>query len=358
MTAISFFLPLHAKPKYMLQAQYCPYRLDFRFEARTSRAVMHHKDTYFIRIYDTYAPEVTLGAGECPLFAGLGADDRPDYEARLAAACRNPELALDEEYSSIRFGFEMALGRVASDVSWLAGEVGIPTNGLVWMGDKTTMASRIDEKLEQGFKVLKLKIGGINFEEEVDLLASIRRRYAPETLEIRLDANGSFSPENAVGCLERLSRFSVHSIEQPVKAGQPEEMRRICAISPIPIGLDEELIGTRTFEEAEKLVSFIRPQYLILKPSLCGGFSGADAYIDIARRRDIGWWATSALESNIGLTAIAGWVAAKKTSLPQGLGTGLLYSNNIESSLEMRGECLWYNPMAVWQSIESLPWRN
>lgn len=358
MTAISFFLPLHTKPKFMLQAQYCPYRLDFRFEARTSRAVMHHKDTYFIRLYDTDAPEVTVGVGECPLFAGLGADDRPDYEVRLVAACRNPEKALDEEYSSIRFGFEMALGRVASDVSWLAGEFGIPTNGLVWMGDKTTMASRIDEKLEQGFKVLKLKIGGINFEEEIDLLTSIRRRYAPETLEIRLDANGSFSPENAVERLERLSRFSIHSLEQPVKAGQPEEMRRICKISPVPIGLDEELIGTRSPSEAESLVGFIRPQYLILKPSLCGGFACSDTYIAIARRHGIGWWATSALESNIGLAAIAAWVSEKRPSLPQGLGTGLLYGNNIESPLEMCGERLWYNPDTNWQSVESLAWRN
>lgn len=358
MSENSFFLPLHAKPNNMLQAQYCPYRLDFRFEARTSRAVMHHKDTFFIRIFDTSAPDITLGTGECPLFAGLGADDRPDYESRLATACLNPEKALDEEYSSIRFGFEMALGRVVCDSSWLAGQYGIPTNGLVWMGDKATMAARIDQKLEQGFKVLKLKIGGIDFEEEVDLLASIRRRYSPETLEIRLDANGSFTPENALDRLGILSRFSIHSLEQPVKAGQPEVMRRLCACSPIAIGLDEELIGSRAARDAESLVDFIRPQYLILKPSLCGGFSGADAYIDIAVKRGIGWWATSALESNIGLAAIAGWVAAKKPSLPQGLGTGMLYHNNIESPLEMHGERLWYNQNACWQPLDSLQWKN
>jgi L-alanine-DL-glutamate epimerase-like enolase superfamily enzyme len=358
MSAISFFLPLHVKTKCMLQAQYCSYRLDFRFEARTSRAVMHHKDTYLIRIYDSAAPEKTVGVGECPLFAGLGADDLPDYESRLAAACRNPESALVETYSSIRFGFESALGRVAYDPSWLAGGYGIATNGLIWMGDKATMALRIDEKLRQGFKVLKLKIGGINFDEEIELLASIRRRYSPETLEIRLDANGSFSPENAMNRLDRLSRFSIHSLEQPVKAGQTEAMRRICAGSPIAIGLDEELIGTRTYAEAENLVDFIRPQYLILKPSLCGGFSGSDAYIDIADRCGIGWWATSALESNIGLAAIAAWVAAKKTSLPQGLGTGMLYSNNIESPLEMCGERLWCKPEGVWQSVDILPWKN
>lgn len=342
---------------HMLKAQYCPYQLRFRFEARTSRATMRIKDTYFIRLYDTTAPSVTLGIGECALFRGLSAEDCPDYETQLAKACLSPQKALDSSYSSIRFGFETALSTL-SPSAWLLGKSGIPTNGLVWMGDKATMAERIDTKIEQGFRVLKLKIGGIDFEDEVALLDSIRRRYSPETLEIRLDANGSFSTENAKERLGRLAEFSIHSIEQPLKAGQTEAMAALCRTSPIPIALDEELIGCRSEEEARKLVEDIMPQYLILKPSLCGGFAKADDYIRIATSLGIGWWATSALESNVGLLAIAAWVAAKDPAIPQGLGTGMLYYNNVESPLEMHGNSLYFNPARPAPNIDALPWRN
>ncbi len=341
----------------MLKAQWCPYRLFFRFEARTSRATMQYKDTYFIRIYDTDAPLHTIGIGECALFAGLSADDRPDYEERLAQACSMPDEVLHCEYSSIRFGFEMALAATKGG-KWLDGKVGIPTNGLIWMGDKATMAERIDQKLEQGFHVLKLKIGGINFDDEVDLLRAIRQRYNADTLEIRLDANGSFTPENALNRLKTLAQFDIHSLEQPIKAGQIKAMQTICRQSPIAIALDEELIGFRPYEDAATLVADIMPQYIILKPSLCGGFDCADKYIDIAEKLGIGWWATSALESNVGLKAIASWVAAKQPTIPQGLGTGLLYNNNIDSPLEMRGESLFYNPDKPEINIDKLPWRN
>lgn len=341
----------------MLQAQYCPYQLQFRFEARTSRASMRVKDTYFIRLYDTSAPSKTLGIGECALFRGLSSDDKPDYEERLAEACKNPAEALNSNYSSIRFGFETALNALRPS-PWLKGEEGIPTNGLIWMGDKATMARRIDEKLEQGFRVLKLKIGGINFEDELALLDSIRRRYSSETLELRLDANGSFTPDNAMNHLARLADFQIHSIEQPVKAGQHGAMARICSQSPIAIALDEELIGCRSEEESRNLLESIKPQYIILKPSLCGGFAKADHYINTAKDLGIGWWATSALESNIGLQTIAAWVAEKKPVMPQGLGTGMLYNNNVESPLEMHGESLWYNPSRPVPNIDYLPWKN
>lgn len=242
---------------------------------------------------------------------------------------------------------------------WLEGHEGIPINGLVWMGDKATMRARIQEKLNAGFRIIKLKIGGINFDDEVYLLREIRRSFSPEDLEIRLDANGAFTPENALRRLDTLSVFAVHSLEQPIKAGQEETMAHICAVSPIPIALDEELIGMRTPEQCAQLLSDIRPAYIILKPSLCGGFRASDAYISIARKMNIGWWATSALESNIGLEAIGRWLTDNYTiTMPQGLGTGQLYTNNIGSPLEMRGPKLFYDPAKSRGSLENLPWRS
>lgn len=339
----------------MLQADYCAYRLRFLFEARTSRETMRTKDTYLVRLYDTDEPHKTLATGECALFRGLSADDRPDYEDELRRCCLNPAEGLASPYSSIRFGFEQLLRPVRSD-RWRSGSMPIPINGLVWMGDKSTMAKRIAEKLDAGFGVLKLKIGGIRFDDELYLIREVRRRFAPSDLEIRLDANGSFSADDALPRLAQLTPFAIHSLEQPVKAGQPETMRRICSTSPIAIALDEELIGVRDASESRTLVEYVRPQYLILKPALCGGFAAADVYIDIARQLGIGWWATSALESNVGLAAIAEWVAAKHPEIPQGLGTGQLYDNNFASPLYMEAGSLRYNPAHDDINIDSLPW--
>lgn len=310
-----------------------------------------------MRLFDEEAPQKTLGVGECALFRGLSADDVPDYEAALAKACADPLAALKSPYSSIRFGFETALCERKS-TAWSRGEAGIPINGLIWMGDKATMAQRIREKLDAGFKVLKLKIGGINFDDELDLLRAIRKEFSADVLEIRLDANGSFAPDDALRRIERLSHYGIHSLEQPVKAGQLEAMARICRQSHVAIALDEELIGYRSAADAEALVAEIRPQYLILKPALCGGFAAADSYIAIAERLGIGWWATSALESNIGLDAIARWLAEKEINMPQGLGTGQLYDNNIASPLELRGSALWSNPATPWGDISTLPWQR
>lgn len=343
----------------MLKAEWCKYTLHFRFEARTSRETMLEKDTYFVRLFDDAAPAHTLAIGECPLFRGLSADDVPEYETLLSQACQEPGSAIDMPYSSIRFGFEQLL-RPTPSSPWRNGLVGIPINGLIWMGDKDTMARRISAKLDAGFKVLKLKIGGINFDDELDLLAEIRRRFPASELEIRLDANGSFTPDNAAARLARLAHFGIHSIEQPIKAGQTDAMAALCRQSPIPIALDEELIGCRSHDEASALVDTIRPQYLILKPALCGGFKGADSYIGIAEGLGIGWWATSALESDIGLAAIGSWLGAKLACtkpIPQGLGTGRLYTDNIPSPLELRGSSLWLNLTKTWQ-YPQLQWHS
>lgn len=309
---------------------------------------MRVKDTYFVRLTDSATGRT--GIGECALFRGLGSDDLPDYEEKLALACADPTVP--SPYSSIRFGIECAM--IAAGLAempsthYSCGEEGIPINGLIWMGDRAEMRRRIDEKLNAGFRVLKMKIGGIDFESETDLLRYIRSRYSPETLELRLDANGSFAPEVAAERLDILSKFHIHSIEQPVKAGQTDIMARICRETPIPVALDEELIGMPDAESAAALLETIRPQYIILKPSLCGGLSGAGLWADAAESLGIGWWATSALESNVGLHAIACWVASRGVTMPQGLGTGLLYSNNIPSPLELRGDRLYCNPSGTW----------
>lgn len=342
----------------MYRAEWARYRLDFKFEARTSRQVMTVKDTYFVRLHRA---DGAVAVGECALFRGLSADDRADYEQRLAEACRNPLEALKSEYSSIRFGFEGAFDSFSTPVgdAWLEGRAGIPINGLIWMADKETMRRRIEQKLADGFRVLKLKIGGIAFDDEVELLRAVRSRFSPSDLEIRLDANGSFTPENALERLNTLASLHIHSLEQPIRAGQREAMGRICAQSPIAIALDEELIGCRSYEESRALIEAIRPQYIILKPSLCGGFSGADAYIDIANHLGIGWWATSALESNIGLCSIARWLTAKgPIAMPQGLGTGLLYSNNIPSPMYMADAQLFYNPGGSRGPMPELKWNS
>lgn len=331
-----------------MKATWRRYRLDFTFDARTSRGAMRHKDTYFIRLS---ADDGRVVVSEVPLFRGLSADDTPDFEERLSRVCAQPESYIESASSAIIFGFESAFSKLAecTPTPWQRGEEGININGLIWMGDKATMAQRIEEKIAQGFHVLKLKIGGINFDDELDLVRHIRNRFSAEELELRLDANGSFTPENALYRLESLAPYGIHSLEQPIRAGQWREMAKICAQSPIPIALDEELIGVRCEAECRELVATIRPQYLILKPALCGGFSGAERYIALAGEGR--WWATSALESNIGLYDIASWLSMHKISMPQGLGTGQLYSNNIASPLELRGSKLFCNPLMQWGSL-------
>lgn len=346
----------------MIKAQWARYRLDFRFLAKTSREEMTVKDTYFVKIYDSRQPEC-FGIGECALFKGLSADDTPDFESMLQHTCQNPLGALPP-MSAIRFGFETARADFARgcnrniyDSEWQKGKSTITINGLIWMADKQSMLDQISQKISAGFKALKLKIGGINFEDELSIIQSIRQQFVPDDLTIRLDANGSFTPANALNRLDRLSRFGIHSIEQPIVAGQIQEMAELCRKSPIDIALDEELIGFRCDESRRKLLEVIRPQYIIIKPSLCGGFEAADNWIAEATELGIDWWATSALESDIGLNAIAQWLSTKDNSLPQGLGTGRLYYNNIASPLVLEADSLRYNPDGRW-TIPMMTWQG
>lgn len=352
----------------MLRARYAPYRLQFKEPSGTSRGVMTYKDCYMVQLYDDTHPE-RVGWGECALFRGLGSDDRPEYEQVLAEACRLVGiLPFDEvldrlaEWTSIRFGFETARQELCGWRDYPSrfdmGEHPITINGLVWMGDKATMLRRIEEKLDAGFRCVKLKIGAIDFDAELDLLRMVRGRFSRNEIELRVDANGAFSPDEAPRKLDALARYDLHSIEQPIKAGQWEAMAQLCATTPIPIALDEELVACRkvTPELTAQMLDTIKPQYIILKPSLTGALSGTNEWIKAAAERGIGWWITSALESNIGLSAIARYTASLSTQMPQGLGTGGLYTNNIPSPLQQIGEVLTCNPQGEWQ-YPDLSWR-
>ena len=339
-----------------MKAAFRKYTLNFIRPGGTSRGVLTQKETYFICLQ----AEGRWGIGEAGLFRGLSADDHPDYEARLISACKALEaggegiLETFREYPSIVFGLEQALRSIQGSSPFelfpsrfLAGDP-IPINGLIWMGELSFMEQQLEEKIEAGFRCLKLKIGALDFESELRLLREIRRRFSSEDLEIRVDANGAFSTGEALEKLQRLSELELHSIEQPIRAGKPAEMAELCARTPLPIALDEELIGCYYQEDKEILLDQIHPQYIILKPSLVGGFRGSREWIEAAESRRIGWWVTSALESNIGLNAIAEWTATLDVHMPQGLGTGSLFSNNFKSPLEVSGGKLWYHPEQTW----------
>lgn len=270
-------------------------------------------------------------------------------------------------FPSLQFGLEQAIWDFSGgcrgiyfDSPFIKGEESITINGLIWMGEYDRMIERIDEKIDQGFKCIKLKIGAIDWRKEVEMISYIRSRYDASQVEIRVDANGGFSMENALPRLKRLSDLSVHSIEQPIKAGSPELMRFLCDVSPLPIALDEELIGKFTTEEKISTLDTIKPAYIVLKPTLVGGFSGAAEWIKLAQERGIGWWVTSSLESNIGLDALAQWVATLDTRMAQGLGTGALYTNNFESPLYLDGQYLKYNSSEHLnrEEIAKLDWRE
>lgn len=352
----------------MLQARYAPYRLQFKEPSGTSRGVMTYKDCYLLQLRDDTHPE-RVGWGECALFRGLGSDDRPEYEQVLADACSKVGVMPFEEvlqqlagWTSIRFGFETAWQELNGWPDYPsrfdAGEQPITINGLVWMGDKETMLRRMEEKLQAGFRCVKLKIGAIDFDAELDLLRVVRSRFSRNEIELRVDANGAFAPAEAMRKLEALARYDLHSIEQPIKAGQWAEMAQLCASTPIPIALDEELVACSqvTPELTAQLLDAIKPQYIVLKPSLTGALTGTDRWIKAATERGIGWWITSALESNVGLAAIARYTASLHTTMPQGLGTGALYTNNILSPLRQVGEVLTNDVQGEWQ-YPDLAWK-
>jgi o-succinylbenzoate synthase len=353
----------------ILRASYRKYTLQFKFEAGTSRGVLTQKDTYFVKIWDEANTRV-YGLGECSVLKGLSIDDREGYESRLAEVCSaiadypfsgDDRPILDEligrQYPSIQFGVETALkdlqhggNRIIYPGPFADGTEGISINGLIWMGGEDFMRRQIDAKLAEGYSCLKMKIGAISFDTECALLAYIRKNYSPAQITLRVDANGAFSPEEAAGKLKTLSGFGLHSIEQPIKQGQTGLMHTLCRQTPLPIALDEELIGVLNYEDKKGLLEAIKPQFIILKPSLLGGFRHSLEWIQLCEQMSIGWWITSALESNIGLNAISQFTATLQNPLPQGLGTGQLYTNNIDSPLEIARGKLYYMKAASWHT--------
>ncbi len=336
----------------MLKAEIQKYTLQFKFEAGTSRGVLRERETWFIKIWDDNRPEI-VGIGEAGPLKGISLDDVLDFEKQLSfitsrllvegkLVTSNRQL---DFLPSIRFGIETALldlgnggRRIVFNNKFSLQEAPIPINGLIWMGSKEFMLKQIEEKLEAGFSCLKMKIGAIDFENELEIIHSIRKRFSESEITLRLDANGAFKPENALEKLDRLAQFRIHSIEQPIAQNQWIEMAQLCAKTPIPIALDEELIGIYDLQKAFLLDS-IKPQYIILKPTLVGGFAMCDEWIELSEQRGIDWWITSALESNIGLNAICQYTYSKiqnRTAMPQGLGTGGLYLNNIDSPLQIQ----------------------
>ena len=328
--------------------------LKFKKPAGTSRGFLLEKPCWLLKIKDNN--QNAEGIGECSIIPGLSIDDENLIESGLEAVCNkiNGTQKLEESYPglekfpAIQFALETAIldlkgggKKVLFDNKFSRGEEGITINGLVWMAGAEDMFQQAKEKIENGFSTLKFKIGAMDFAAELNLLQKVRNEFGSEIV-IRLDANGAFSSEEALSKLDKLSKFQIHSIEQPIKAGSWTEMQKICKNSPIPIALDEELIGIAGTNQRAELLKTIRPQYIILKPSLIGGLNEADEWISLARSQSIGWWATSALESNIGLNAIAQWTAEKNPLLPQGLGTGDLYINNFPFGLKTIQEKLWF----------------
>lgn len=333
-----------------------PRTLHFKQPAGTSRGVYTTRQSWFIRLTSPDAPD-REGLGECAPLPDLSCDAIAEYEPTLRAACNmfcatgRIQHDMLRPYPSILFGLETALlsferGNVLFDTPFGRGEEGIPINGLVWMGSYDEMLGRMEEKMKAGFRCVKLKIGAIDFERELDLVRHIREAFTPQQIQLRVDANGGFSPEEAPRCLERLARYDIHSIEQPIRQHQWDHMARLCRETPIPIALDEELIGVNMRSMKEHLLDTIRPQYIILKPSLHGGMHGAEEWISMARERGIGSWITSALESNVGLNAVAHFAAhmyGPHVQMPQGLGTGLLFIDNIPMPLQIKGDELWFS---------------
>ena len=340
-----------------MKATYHKYLLQFKRPSGTSRGVMTEKESWFIVL----EKEGEKGIGECGILRGLSIDDRPDYEEKLRWTCANIHLGENQlwealiEFPSIQFGVEMAFRSLVSESPFLLfpsdftdSKKSIPINGLVWMGEESFMKQQIEEKLADGFRCVKLKIGAIDFDAELEILRFIRQHFTPEQVEIRVDANGAFDSYLALNKITQLSEFKIHSIEQPIQKNNTDSMADLCKTTPIPIALDEELIGVFSLEEKEVLLQKIKPQYLILKPSFIGGFRGTREWISLAEKHQIGWWITSALESNIGLNAIAQFTFLQHNLMPQGLGTGALYTNNFDCPLEVSQGQLWYKKNTEW----------
>ncbi len=340
-----------------MKATYRKYILKFKRASGTSRGIMTEKESWFLILRENGR----LGIGECGLLRGLSIDNLATYDTRLKRLCLEidqgqiPQIGSLEAYPSIQFGLEQALSSLKSPDPFVLfpsdftrGSASIPINGLIWMGDRDFMLAQVREKLEGGFRCIKLKIGALDFETELDILRSIRSEHPEGEVELRVDANGAFSAAEAPEKLKRLSALGLHSIEQPIRQGQWEAMAHLCAHTPLPIALDEELIGVGPVTDRRRLLQTIQPQYLVLKPSLLGGYESSGQWIELAEEAGAGWWVTSALESNIGLNAIAQWTWNQAVQMPQGLGTGSLFTNNFNSPLRVGGGCLSYDSNKYW----------
>lgn len=345
-----------------LKAAVIGYSLEFKKPAKTSRDTLTDHKVYYLVMWEEGSPEIQ-GIGECAIIPGLSIEDPGSYETQLNLLCSlinetgRADVDFDfDQHPSIEFGLEMAImdlengGRreYFEENEFFNSERDIAINGLVWMGPSTDMVEQIDRILSKDFDVVKLKVGALELSEEISVLRYIRSKYNASEVEIRLDANGSFPADQALDIIKKFAEFEIHSIEQPIAAGQAEAMAALIKESPIDIALDEELIGIVSYDEKEALVKSIMPEYLILKPSLLGGFAACEEWMEIADSLHIGYWVTSALESNIGLNAIAQFVSEQDLTAPQGLGTGSLYRNNIPSPLVVEGGFLSYNEDFEW----------
>lgn len=344
-----------------MKARFRKYTLDFKQASGTSRGVYTTRDSWFIFLSDG----TNTGIGECAPLPDLSIENPKRMSAKLLQVCEEigyysqfPEEL--KAWPSIKFGLETALLDLRNrgelelfPSAFTRGEQGIPINGLVWMGTPEFMKQQIRTKLDAGFRCIKMKIGALDFETEFELLKAIRSEFSPKEVTLRVDANCAYPYKTALENLKRLSELQIHSIEQPIETGHWKEMAKLCRQSPVPIALDEELIGISSGKEMQKLLETIRPAYLILKPSLLGGFSVCEKWIEYAGKNRTGWWITSALESNIGLNAIAQWTFHLNAKNEQGLGTGQLFTNNFDSPLEIEGERLWFRPEKEW-NLENL----
>ena len=346
-----------------MKASYFRYVLDFKQASGTSRGILKQKETWFIKLEH----QNKWGIGECGILRGLSCDDRPDFEEKLHWVCENIELGQDalyiamKEFPSIQMGIETVFKSFQSKdpyqlfpSDFTDSKATLPVNGLVWMGDHSFMMQQIEDKLESGFSCIKMKVGAIGFDQELSILKSIRARFSKDEITLKVDANGAFSVSEAPIKLKALSTLDIHSIEQPIGTGQTDAMAELCKNTPIPIALDEELIGVFESSQREMLLEEVKPQYIILKPSFIGGFSGAQEWIDLANDRNIGWWVTSALESNVGLNAISQWTYTLNPKGAQGLGTGSLFSNNIDSPLEVKNGYIRYAKLKEWKTIQKI----
>ncbi len=334
--------------------------LNFIRPGGTSRGVLHQKQSVFLKVTDSNSGKFAWG--ECGILRKLSIDDRPGFEDAVQALCKSPQDFVHNihehflKWPSIRFGLEMAFLELKNDQQaiyfpsiFTQGKVGIKINGLIWMSSLEFMIEQLKQKIAAGYSCIKIKIGAINWEEELSLLRSIRNEFKAKDIEIRVDANGAFKAGDQVRSrLDELSKLDIHSIEQPIAVKQWKEMHDLCKNTPVPIALDEELIGVLEESRQKELLDEIRPQYIILKPSLLGGFQASSQWISLAKERKIGYWITSCLESNIGLNAIAQFTFGQEIEMPQGLGTGSLYDNNIPSPLFLESEYIKFNESGNW----------